>query len=364
MIQDNSQMKFNNLIHILPLILLLTLGCSGKRSERESLGNVRQLVDTIGFAQYSWQMDSIMTRLDRKGWTRTEGESWKLAICPHDDYTYAGKLYPIVLSNIRAPLLILLGVAHKAARMGIEDSLVFDTYDYWKGPWKNVRISPFRDEIYSRLSAKFAIISDTLHSAEHSLESMIPFLQYFNRDVSIIPVLVPAMKPERMKECGFAMANAIREVAKEHNLQWGKDFSIIVTTDAVHYGNEDWGGSDMAPFGCDILGNGMALAIEKEIMQNCLTGSTTPEKISLFNAYTLKPDNYKEYKWTWCGRYCVPVALYTAYYLNNENPLSAGLTDYSTSIMSEHIKVDDIGMGSTAIATPCHWVGYAAIAYK
>ena len=357
-------MKFNNLIHILPLILLLTLGCSGKRSERESLGNVRQLVDTIGFAQYSWQMDSIMARLDRKGWTRTEGESWKLAICPHDDYTYAGKLYPEVLSNIRAPLLILLGVAHKAARMGIEDSLVFDAYDYWKGPWKNVRISPFRDEIYSRLSERYATISDTLHSAEHSLESMIPFLQYFNRDVSIIPVLVPAMRPERMKECGLAIANAIREVAKEHNLKWGKDFSIIVTTDAVHYGNEDWSGSDMAPFGCDTLGNRMALAIEKEIMQNCLTDITTPEKISLFNTYTLKPDKYKEYKWTWCGRYCVPVALYTAYYLNNENPLSAGLADYSTSIMSEHIKVDDIGMGSTAIATPCHWVGYAAIGYR
>jgi len=38
--------------------------------------------------------------------------------------------------------------------------------------------------------------------------------------------------------------------------------------------------------------------------------------------------------------------------------------DYSTSIASEHIPVDDIRMGRTAIATDCHWVGYAAIANR
>lgn len=357
-------MKFYNLIYFLSLVILFFFGCSGNRTKMESSEEVRQLVDTVGFAQYSWQMDSVMARLNRRGWTRTGGENWKLAICPHDDYTYVGTLYPEILSNFRAPLIILLGVAHKAARLGIEDSLVFDSYDYWKGPWKNIRISPLREELYTRLSGRYAIISDTLHSTEHSLESMIPFLQYFNRDVSVIPVLVPAMDPERMKECGFALAGAIREIAKEHDLEWGKDFSVIVTTDAVHYGNEDWGGSDMAPFGCDTAGNIKALKLEKEIMQNCLTGSVTPEKTGLFSSYTLNPDNYREYKWTWCGRYCIPVALYTSYYLNNEKPLSSVFSDYSTSIISDHIRVDDIGMGRTAIATPCHWVGYAAVGYR
>jgi AmmeMemoRadiSam system protein B len=357
-------MKFN----ILTLIFTVILSCFGVCMSREtgkiSGLNVRQLVDTIGFAQYSWQMDTIMARLNRKGWKRTEDAPWKLAVCPHDDYTYVGELYPGILQNMKAPNLILIGVAHKAASLGIEDSLVFDKFTFWKGPWKNVPVSPAREEIYSLLRGKCATISDTLHAVEHSLESMIPFLQYFNRDLSIVPILVPAMDPGRMQDCAKALADAIRIVAGRHGWEWGRDFAIVVTTDAVHYGNEDWGGKDLAYFGCDSMGNMKALEHEKEIIRNCLSGTITPENIKLFSTYTLNPDNYKEYKWTWCGRYSVPVTLLTSYYLNNSQPLTGELVGYSTSILHDHIPVDDIGMGTTAIATNCHWVGYASIGYR
>jgi AmmeMemoRadiSam system protein B len=309
-------------------------------------------------------MDSVMVRLDRKGWRKTDGIPWKLAICPHDDYTYVGTLYPEVLQNIKAPNLIILGVAHKAARMGIEDSMVFDSYNYWKGPWKAIKAAPVREEIYELLRDNYAIVCDSLHSVEHSIESMIPFLQYFNREISIIPILVPAMSPHKMDECGKALAGAIIEVADKHKWEWGKDYALIVTTDAVHYGNEDWGGADMAYFGCDTAGNRKALAHEQEIISNCLAGKINKENIRLFSSYTLNPDNYREYKWTWCGRYSVPVALYTALYLNELQPITGEFIGYSTSITSEHIMVDDIRMGRTAIATDCHWVGYAALGYR
>ncbi len=325
---------------------------------------IRPLKDTVGFAQYPWQMDSLMDRIDRTGWDETVAAPWRFAICPHDDYTYVGKLYPELLNNIQAPVLILLGVAHRASQMSIEDSLVFDTYHYWKGPWKNVPVSPAREEIYSLLEGKYAIINDTLQKVEHSLESMIPFLQYFNRDISIVPVLVPAMSPDRMKECGKALADAIRVVAGKHNWVWGADYAIIVTTDAVHYGNEDWGGADMAPYGCDDKGNSLARTHEKEIIDSCLKGDVTLGKIRRFSDYTLNPDDYRIYKWTWCGRYSVPVALYTTYFLNDSIPLSGKLVGYSTSITSTHIPVDDLRMGRTAVATACHWVGYAALGYE
>ena len=60
----------------------------------------------------------------------------------------------------------------------------------------------------------------------------------------------------------------------------------------------------------------------------------------------------------------MPVALYTSYYINESQPLKGELIGYSTSITSDHITVDDIRMGRTAIATDCHWVGYAAIVYR
>ena len=349
---------------IVAITVTFLFGCGRRGDLTDSKGNVRQLVDTVGFAQYSWQMDSIMARLGRKEWSRTGGAPWKMAICPHDDYTYTGVLYPAILCNIKAPVVILLGVAHRAAGFGIDDSLVFDSFNYWKGPWKKVPVSAAREEIFSMLKGKYAMISDSLHQAEHSIEAMIPFLQYFNRDVSIIPVLVPYMSPERMKDIGKALAEAVYSVAEKNKWEWGRDYAIIVTTDAVHYGNEDWGGSDMALFGCDSTGNAKALLLENEIIKNCLSGPMEPEKIRLFSNYTLKPENYREYKWTWCGRYSVPVALYLTYFLNESNPPEGELLGYSTSTTSDHIPVDDIGMGRTAIATDCHWVGYAALGYR
>ncbi|NTW53396.1 MAG: AmmeMemoRadiSam system protein B, partial [Chlorobaculum sp.] len=37
---------------------------------------------------------------------------------------------------------------------------------------------------------------------------------------------------------------------------------------------------------------------------------------------------------------------------------------YATSISQPHLKVDDLGMGQTAIATLRHWVGYPAIGFR
>jgi AmmeMemoRadiSam system protein B len=346
------------------ILLINMLACSSNNTGKTELDNVRPLKDTIGFAQYSWQMDSLMARIDRKGWKKSQGLAWELAICPHDDYTYVGTLYPEILQNIKAQNLILIGVAHRAGLLGIEDSLVFDSYNFWKGPWKNLPVSPIREEIYNLLTKKYAIISDTLQKIEHSVESLIPFLQYFNRDISIVPILVPAMSPDRMQECGKALAEAIKSVADKHGWTFGTDYAIVVTTDAVHYGNEDWGGVDRAYFGCDEQGNNKAREHELEIIKNCLKGNVTPENIRLFSKYTLNPDNFREYQWTWCGRYSVPVALYTTYYLNGSMPINGEFIGYSTSITGVHIPVDDISMGRTAIATDCHWVGYAAIGFR
>jgi len=342
----------------------MALNCRHDKAGRGPGGTTRQLVDTVGFARYGWQMDSLMARIKKTGWKEQGGSPWRLAICPHDDYTYVGSLYPEIIMNIKASTLILVGVAHKAAQLGIEDSIVFGNFSYWRGPWKAIPVSPLRDQLFEDLGGKYAILSDTLQKVEHSIEALIPFLQYFNREITIVPVLIPAMPSDRMKECARAFAGILKSIAGKNRWEWGKDFAIIVTTDAVHYGNEDWGGTDMAFFGCDSTGNRKALQHEHEIIDKTLTGNITPEKISMFSSFTLDPDNYKEYKWTWCGRYSVPFALYLSYYLDGQNALDGRLMGYSTSITSNHIPVDDIGMGRTAIATDCHWVGYAAIGYR
>jgi hypothetical protein len=151
------------------------------------------------------------------------------------------------------------------------------------------------------------------------------------------------------------------------DLMIGRDYAIVISTDAVHYGCEDWGGSDFAFYGCDSAGFDKAVDHEYEIMRNCLLGEINEKKIEAFTQYTIQDTNYHTYKWTWCGRYSVPFGLLTLNHLDNDMRSSSSrgiLVGYSTSLSQKHIPVEDLKMGQTARATIKHWVGYSGIGYR
>lgn len=185
------------------IILMASLLVCDVYSQKNQM---RRPVDSIGFATEAWQMDSVMARINRQFGRQISqallqkkitGKSiWKMAICPHDDYAYAGWIYSLALKNIKAPTVILLGVAH-------------------------------------------------------SLEAIIPFLQYYNPGVEIVPILIPAMSPEKKEGLAGSLARAISRVMDTDDLEWMRDFAFVISSDAVHYGCEDWGGQDLAPYGCD-----------------------------------------------------------------------------------------------------------------
>ncbi|MGD9976500.1 MAG: AmmeMemoRadiSam system protein B [Bacteroidales bacterium] len=332
---------------------------------------VRQMADTVGFANKAFKADSVIARIQRLQAdslnAKPLNESFRMAICPHDDYTYVGWQYPAVLRNIQAKTVIIFGVAHKAKKFNLENKLIFDGFDYWHGPYSNIKISDLRDKIIRLMPTGMAEVHDSMHIVEHSIESMLPILQHFNPDVEIVPIVVPYMSLARIDEISKELARAIDSVAKENKLTWGKDFALLITTDAVHYGDEDWGGKNYAPFGADPAGYQKAVAREHEIISSCLTGNLTPQRIQKFFAYTVNPNDYREYQWTWCGRYSVPMGLSAGNYLNNlrtGEPLIGGFIGYSTSIDHSPLPVDDIGMGRTAIANIHHWVGYASVGYR
>ncbi len=352
------------------LISLILISCQNSGSDDAT---VRPLVDTIGFAQYAWQMDSLMTRIHRyspmeEHFDDQHSLPWKVCISPHDDYTYVGSLYPELLEHIPAKTVLLVGVAHKAKELNLENRIIFDSHAYWKGPYGNVPVSAMREEIMQNLDASVYEVNDSMHRLEHSLEALIPFLQYFNPQVEIIPVLVPYMPFARMEKIAEPLSDALFSILSNHNLNWGLDFSIVITTDAVHYGDEEWGGKNYALFGCDSTGNARAVEHEFEIIKTSLEGPVSKGKIQKFCEFTVQESDYREYKWTWCGRYSVPLGLLTAYYLQEHlsggEALDGVLVGYSNSIDHEHIYVDDLMMGRTAVATPHHWVGYAAIGYR
>jgi AmmeMemoRadiSam system protein B len=345
---------------------------------------LRPLADTIGFASTSQQMDAVMERIGKLQSEilkkkQTEGgitnkTIWKTVIAPHDDYTYAGYLYPLALQNIKAKTVILFGVAHKAKNLKLENQFIFDSYTHWRGPYGNVKVSSLREDIISELAKANFIgktiyqVNDSMQKIEHSLEAEIPFLQYFNHNIEIVPILVPYMSYGTMTEYSGPLAEAIKTSLEKNNLKWGPDVAIVISADAVHYGDEDWGGRNFAFYGADTAGYKKAVKHEYTLMDSCFSGVLQQEKILRFTDYTLQEENYKEYKWTWCGRYSVPMGLLTAFDLSTimpMKPLEGKVLGYETSLSNKPIPVSDLGtMGVTAKANIRHWVGYPAIGFK
>lgn len=344
---------------------------------------LRGLADTVGFAHEAWQMDSVMQRIEseygkriariRKEKNISEKDAWKIAISPHDDYTYTSYMYPLVLKNVKAKTIIFFGVAHKAKQLNLQDKIVFDSFTHWRGCYGDIKVSPLREKIISNLPKEIFEVNDSMQTIEHSVEGILPFIQYYNRNVEIISILVPYNSFDNMNKMAKPLAESIATVMKENKLQWGKDVAFVISTDAVHYGDEDWNGRNFARFGTDSTGYKKAVAFEKEIMDTCLKGKLEKEKAKKFCEYTVKKEDYKDYLWTWCGRYSVPMGLLTGFYLSeilsewtpSEKSPPIGIPlDYSTSLSHKHIQVDDLKMGITAPAKLRHWVGYASAGFR
>ncbi len=353
--------------------VLLNISCKTEpknitenRSNLAENGHIREQIDTVGFARYSWQMDSIFNRIAPEDKQKSDA-IYKAAICPHDDYTYAGGLYAKTLSGIKAKTVVLIGVAHRANNFDLKDKLVFGSFDAWKAPAGTLKVSALRNQILAKMPKNSVVVHDSMMQLEHSLEAITPFLQRKNPDTEIIPILVPYMRFDDMQKFAAPLAQVLHELMKENNLTYGKDLAIVISNDAIHYGDEDWGGSDMAPFGTDKRGTADVKAKEMDIITQILSDTLSTSKIMQFNKITVKAEDYMQYNWTWCGRYSVPFGLLLANSLNtleNGKPLVGTFLDYRSSLDLPHLKVEDLGMGTTAPANNHHWVGYVGMGYN
>lgn len=354
------------LIYLCVIILLSNISCKKdketlKETERK---NIRHVHDTIGFAQHNWQMDSIYKRLHIKD--EPNKLKWKAAISPHDDYKYAGRLYYESLKGINAKNIILIGVAHRARNYNLQDKIIFGSFTHWQSPYGDLKVSSVNTDIMDKLFIDSYVVHDSMQVLEHSLEAIVPFLHKKKSDLNIIPILVPYINYPTIARISSDLANAVSLVLKENNWEYGKDLAVIISNDAVHYGDDQWNGN-LAPFGTDSVGTKLAREKDLEIIDSCLVNSISSSKIKKFTQYTVKSEDYKEYKWVWCGRYSVPFGLAFANKLNllaNKEPLIGTFLDYESSIDHELITVEDLGMGTTAIATQRHWVAYTSVKYE
>ena len=228
-------------------ILILTFSFINMTSAQEN--NIRPIRDNVGFCWCSSEMDSFMNYLSENPETKNVNNGLLIGgISPHDDYLYAGRVYYPLYQLIKAKEVVIFGVTHGTVRKAMNDPknvLIFDDYKYWQGPYKNVEVSPLRESIKSKLDKNYFMVSDKAQDIEHSIEALVPFLQYYNRDVKITPIMVTQMSFNRMDTISSQLSEIVKEYITDNNLKPGKDIFFLISTDADHYG-EDFNNS---PFG-------------------------------------------------------------------------------------------------------------------
>ncbi len=363
-----------SLVLFLSIFLLLLLAVSSAwlaaqtknyPAPEKSTGRLRPIRDDVGFG---WNQDSLKILIDYLAANEKEtfrSEGLVAAISPHDDYLYAGRLYYPLFNLIRAKEVVIFGVTHGAVRQeitGLDSVLILDDYDLWPGVLKPVKISPLRTYIEKHLQPAHLVVNDRAHELEHSIEALLPFLQYFNPEVKITPVMVAPMPLNKMEEISDDLARVISAYLKENHLAPGRDIFFLISADGNHYGQD---------FNNLAFGEGQpawekALAFDRQLIANYMTGVIDRTKIKgLTEEFWGK--TYLDYKNSyWCGKYSIPFGLLASNKIIKKTTgkkLKGELIRYSDSYSEGVLPLRKIGLGTTAPFSLRHWVSYAAIGY-
>ena len=340
-------------------------------------GDTRGLVDTVGFPHRADQMDFIGPLCEKleqqaiaenqKKHNLTDDTAFIFGICPHDDYKLAARVYVQVQRYIKAKTVILIGNAHWSEAFGIRNKLVFGDFNYWRGPYKPVKISAIRDQIVAKLSPDHRVVNRTVVATEHSLEALIPFLQYFNRDVEIVPILIPFTDWKTMNEMGADLARVVTEIIKNNGWSLGRDIAVLCSTDGQHYGDYGWSYYNYHPFGCDADGYKKATALDNKMIDEYLVGPAQLEKIHHLFTSLVDQNDISNYKVTWCGRFSVSFASNFAIRLTKQvenRKLTGTFLGYGSSLSDQWLPLEKYNLGLTGDANLHHFVTYFAVGFN
>ncbi|TSA28882.1 MAG: AmmeMemoRadiSam system protein B [Ignavibacteriales bacterium] len=324
--------------------------------------SIRPIRDDIGFCWSAEEMNQFMNYLSKEDNARSADHSKNLfaAISVHDDYLYAGKVYYPLYKNIKTKEVVIFGVTHGTVRkeMGaLSNIIILDEFDKWRGPYKDVEISPLREIIKSELPKEDFIVSNKAHEIEHSIEALVPFFQYYNRDIKITPIMITQMSYEKMEAITDRLSKIILDYMRTNNLKPGKDIFFLISNDANHYG-EDFNNS---PYGMDEAAHKTATENDMKIIMKDLVSKVTNEKIqNTANDLWLDPENKKIVP-LWCGRYPIVFGLQTILKVANglgNHKVYGTLFKYSDTFTEKVLPVKNTSMGLTAVFSYKHWCAW------
>ena len=144
-------------------------------------------------------------------------------VSPHAGYMYSGDVAGSVYSRIEIPdTVVLIGPNHT----GYGENISVMTKGTWSMPMGDVSV----DERLATIVCEQTSIAkpDSLaHQFEHSLETQLPFLQYFNKSFRIVPIC--------LKKTDFSTCKKLSEGIVKAIKRFEKSVLIIASSDMTHF---------------------------------------------------------------------------------------------------------------------------------
>ncbi len=147
----------------------------------------------------------------------------KAVVSPHAGYMYSGHVAGAGYGRVVIPdVVVVLGPNHT----GLGQRAAVWPYGAFLTPLGEVPVeAELADELLNEVP--FLREDKLAHLYEHSLEVQLPFLQYLNPSVSIVPVCLSRLDAEEVLSLGRGMAKVIEN--------YPKDVLVVASTDFSHY---------------------------------------------------------------------------------------------------------------------------------
>lgn len=149
-------------------------------------------------------------------------------IMPHAGYVYSGYVAGATISKVELKkTAIVLGTNHT----GRGEKFSIMTSGSWITPLGEVKID---SEIAGSILKESPLLKEDAlaHLQEHSIEVELPFLQYLQNDIRIVPIAIsPQAELSECKELGECIANGFKKI--------GRSGIFIASTDMTHYESRD-----------------------------------------------------------------------------------------------------------------------------
>ena len=148
-------------------------------------------------------------------------------VSPHAGFMYSGDVAGAVYSQIEIPdTVIIMGPNHT----GRGENISIMTEGSWVMPMGDV----YLDEELAQLICKetpIAISNSLAHKGEHSLETQLPFLQYFKKNLKIVPICLKKINYSHCKNLSNAIVNSVERIKKP--------VLIVASSDMTHFESHD-----------------------------------------------------------------------------------------------------------------------------